>query len=861
MIKYAKQIDHPKKTLRMLQVMFDEADQSIFDKGVVEILGKRRRLYFDIELNADDKVTLLNKTLTREEWLKFVIDWLIELGEAISGTFAAAGYITDENLYTNCYLKDDLIQDSCYMEYKNDENLHHIVSMHVVYYKVIKSDLLNRIMTSDTISLPKGVDTSVYTVNERSFRHIFSNKIYDKITYNTALNKDNCFFKASSLFVTPDDGDKDIDEEAFMLFLGYDPVTQYVKEMKKREDEFEKQLKRLEYINDCSDNKWITENFVRAVTDCLTSMTEKIHSYPSPVDKEPTSVPIFAGYLSCINDNVSEEFVRGELAKIQKKCTENLISNWGKYMSWAERSYSVDSFRSLIATCKKWNPICYELGVLPLMIKKPKFNTADIFTTDDMEQKGAKCEYQQDDDTEKLDYHAVVYDLQRCMITINKGAGIFGFKEMTSDSNSNQLVVNYYNYDTAMRKLKQIIVGTELTEGKNPKTVFKSAYDIYSAGFIRTMFSRRRICFYSNDNRDFSLFQGYKYNKIQNDELIKPFLEHIKHVICSDNELYYKYIQTWFSTIIKKPLNRAFTAIVIKGEHGTGKNTLTDVWAELLSGYSIASANVDTVFGRFNAAIEGKKFINIDEMQSANLTESAVYDNAKKYITGATIDIEAKGVDVRAGVENLCNFCFTSNNFNPIKIEDTDRRYFIITTSSDKRGDFKYFNELYKVIKPDRNGAYNKEFMEALMYYYTNYSDTVDLNDIPETLDKIIAKEINRTPIEEFIEAKCVELSSEEGILTTDAYQCFNEFKNEYAIRANYKLNTFKAEMKKYCELDKDANFVKCYKRGSDRRNKRVMRFNDNFMKKYSTKVKQMLEEAAELNAEPSVNIDGVESP
>ena len=56
--------------------------------------------------------------------------------------------------------------------------------------------------------------------------------------------------------------------------------------------------------------------------------------------------------------------------------------------------------------------------------------------------------------------------------------------------------------------------------------------------------------------------------------------------------------------------------------------------------------------------------------------------------------------------------------------------------------------------------------------------------------------------------------------------------------------------------LDKDANFVKCFKRSSDRYMKRVLRFNDNFMKHYSTKVKQMIEEAAELNEEPSVNID-----
>lgn len=839
-ITYSTKIDHPKTVSRKSANWFDKQNQEVFNRGVVEILDDRRRLYFDIELNAEDNVNQI-------EWFTELINWLNELSIKINATYAAAGYTTDKNFYDNAYINNDDAdaQDLCYIEYKDDDNLHHIVSLHVIYNKVFDAERLHSIMTA-SIAIPKGIDTSVYTVGTtRSFRHIFSNKCYDDKTYNTSLDISKCFFHASELFVHPEKVDEDADVKAFEEFVDYNELEEQFKRMKQIREELERELKHQEYLNNSNDNKWITEKFVNAVTLCLTTMPEKIHSFPSKVDKEPTSVPIFSGYLSCVNDNVSEAFIREQFAKINTSCTDNLVSNWDKYMSWSERVYEADSFKNLIATCKCWNPECYKNHLLPLLIKKPEFSTSDIFTTDDMKQNGYDMKYQQDNKKESLDYNAVIYDLQRCMIVINKGAGIFGFKEMTSESTDTHLIVNYYNYDTAMRKLKQMVVGTELVDGKVPKIVFRNAYDIYSTGFNNMVFSRRRICFYSNDSRDFSLFQGYKYSKVQNDEIIKPFINHIKHIICSDNELYFKYLQTWFSTIIKKPLNRAFTAIVIKGEHGTGKNTLTDVWSELLNGYSIPSANVDTVFGRFNSAIEGKKFINIDEMQSANLTEDAVYDTAKKNITGPTVDIEAKGVDVRPGVENLSNFCFTSNSFNPIKIEDTDRRYFIITTSSEVRGNNKYFIELYKNIKPDRNGSYVKEFMEALMYYYDNYSDTVNLNDIPETLDKLIAREINRTPIEEFVECKCVELSSEEGILTSDAYQLFNEFKREYAIRANYKVNTFKAEMKKYCMLDKEADFMKCCKRTSDRYNKRVMRFNDNFMERYNHKVEQMIAERA----------------
>ena len=70
----------------------------------------------------------------------------------------------------------------------------------------------------------------------------------------------------------------------------------------------------------------------------------------------------------------------------------------------------------------------------------------------------------------------------------------------------------------------------------------------------------------------------------------------------------------------------------------------------------------------------------------------------KSILTQQFQKMERKGKDATM-VDNYANYCFLSNNEDAVKIEDTDRRYFVKRTSSARVGDFEYFENLKNILR------------------------------------------------------------------------------------------------------------------------------------------------------------------
>ena len=386
---------------------------------------------------------------------------------------------------------------------------------------------------------------------------------------------------------------------------------------------------------------------------------------------------------------------------------------------------------------------------------------------------------------------------------------------------------------TAKDALKQLKIGTEQ---KKDKIITRSAWEIFDASTNNAIFYKRDITFYSENKADFSFYQGLKYDHERNDELIEMFNNHILNIWCKGNKELYEYIQSWFATIYQNPLGRAYTALVLKGKEGSGKNAITDAWCELLAGYANSNvSDIDSIVGKFNSSVENKKLLVCNEMDSAEMNSTAVFNRLKKLITENSVDIQTKNVSVRDGVQNVSNFIFISNESNPIKISSSDRRYCVLTPSEEVIGNRRYFNTLYGFMM-DRNKNYKKDFMEALSYYYMNYEVKINLLDIPETVERIIAKEANKSAIELFVDEYCVELSGD-GLRPDDAFDYYNIFASKNNCTSRYKKATFRAEMLRFCAYDEDGQLRRYKKR-------RVYRFTEENIKRYSKLVQDKLAES-----------------
>ena len=154
-----------------------------------------------------------------------------------------------------------------------------------------------------------------------------------------------------------------------------------------------------------------------------------------------------------------------------------------------------------------------------------------------------------------------------------------------------------------------------------------------------------------------------------------------------------KYLIDWMASCLQKPSKKdAATAIVLHGEQGIGKNMLIEFFGKDIIGsayYKKPQNAADTVFGRFADAVENTVLLFLDECKGLHKFN----EKLKDLISSEEVTIERKG-QMPIKMRNAAHLIMASNNESVVKVEATDRRYVLIHSSSEKMGNFAYFNSV-----------------------------------------------------------------------------------------------------------------------------------------------------------------------
>ena len=173
--------------------------------------------------------------------------------------------------------------------------------------------------------------------------------------------------------------------------------------------------------------------------------------------------------------------------------------------------------------------------------------------------------------------------------------------------------------------------------------------------------------------RTLNLFTGFAADKLTPCKIV-PIDIIIKHIniLCEDNPIYAEYVLNFLAHIIQRPAELTRTALVFKGVQGTGKGIFFNWFGKNIIGskyyYMTADPANITVY---NDHLNGKILINLDEARAADTYAAA--SQLKNKITEPTITLQNKYVKPFT-VENYGRYVFFSNQDNPVKVEDTDRR-------------------------------------------------------------------------------------------------------------------------------------------------------------------------------------------
>ncbi|MAI19570.1 MAG: hypothetical protein CMH04_13040 [Marinovum sp.] len=134
------------------------------------------------------------------------------------------------------------------------------------------------------------------------------------------------------------------------------------------------------------------------------------------------------------------------------------------------------------------------------------------------------------------------------------------------------------------------------------------------------------------------------------------------------------YFDKWVAQRIQTPHEANNVAILLRGKNGTGKNNWCDnMMPKLLGVSNYTAASAKDMTGEFNGWLYLNTLVHVEEMHD---NRSKTSDTFKKIITQERALVNEKMIP-KFMADKYFGLVISSNAHDPIKIEATDRRYFI----------------------------------------------------------------------------------------------------------------------------------------------------------------------------------------
>lgn len=225
----------------------------------------------------------------------------------------------------------------------------------------------------------------------------------------------------------------------------------------------------------------------------------------------------------------------------------------------------------------------------------------------------------------------------------------------------------------------------------------------------------------------YNLFLGWNVKPIPGD--ISIYLNHVKEVICDNNEEAYNYVIGWMAHMMQRPDEKPSVAIVLKAIQGAGKGLFVKPLRQITGYHGVRIESVQSLTSKFNSVIENKLLAFVDEATINSLKDA---DIIKGLVSEETAIIERKGIDKKE-VPNLIRLIFASNNERVLRASIRERRYLVLEPSSKYAQQNEYFSNLYRWI--ENKGA-------AHLMHYLLQVDISDFDPRRAPTTKALMKEI-----------------------------------------------------------------------------------------------------------------------
>ncbi|OSM05052.1 hypothetical protein MAIT1_03185 [Magnetofaba australis IT-1] len=238
----------------------------------------------------------------------------------------------------------------------------------------------------------------------------------------------------------------------------------------------------------------------------------------------------------------------------------------------------------------------------------------------------------------------------------------------------------------------------------------------------------------------YNLWRGFAVEPSGNHEACQPFLDHIKNVICSGNDVHYNYLISWMADAVQNPGKRPGVAVVLLGGRGTGKGMFAKHFGSLFGGHYRQLVQPRHLTGNFNSHLKDALMVFADEaFWGGNVKEEGPL---KALITEDQLMIEPKGVNSFA-IQNHIHLIMATNNAWAVPAGIDERRFFCLEVSDSMKQDHEYFGALDEAMM---NGG-----IEALLGFLLEWPlEGVNLRQVPQTDALKFQKDLSMSPLQRF---------------------------------------------------------------------------------------------------------------
>jgi len=192
-----------------------------------------------------------------------------------------------------------------------------------------------------------------------------------------------------------------------------------------------------------------------------------------------------------------------------------------------------------------------------------------------------------------------------------------------------------------------------------------------------------------HSENQYNTWKGFPVEPVKGDWSLLKY--HIDEIICAGDKESQDYLYKWLARGFQMPEKQAGSAIVMRGEEGSGKGVFGHFIRKLWNGHGMHISSSSALVGHFNGHLANKCFLFADEAFFHGDKKNE--GHLKSMITEEVIDIERKGLD-KVSQPNYLKIIMSTNQEYAVNAATKERRYCVLDVDSRHIDDNDYFDAL-----------------------------------------------------------------------------------------------------------------------------------------------------------------------